>query len=159
MKKIAIILTICFISFWSNAQEKVKFTIAGIDISFEGIQTFKAIPSWNSNSYYNIAYGMLTTHKIDYSDKVGIFSYIKNEVLISELNLKSSTIIDMNKHSTPHDGWLLVIYTKRDKKIITYLNTYLDAEEVMESNTALSMDFQTEEEAKAFVEKLKSYKK
>ena len=45
------------------------------------------------------------------------------------------------------------------KKIITYFNTYLDSEEVMESNTILYMDFKTEEEAKAFVEKLKSYKK
>jgi hypothetical protein len=159
MKKFAVTLLLCFIAILTNAQEKVKFTIAGIDVSFEGIRTFKAIPAHNSNSYYDISYGMLTTHQISYRDEGGIFSYKKEEVLISELNLKSSFISDMNKFSRPHDGWSLLIYTKRDKKIITYFNTYLDSEEVMESNTILYMDFKTEEEAKAFVEKLKSYKK
>jgi hypothetical protein len=159
MKKFAILLSLCFIAILSNAQEKVKFTIAGIDVSFEGIQSFKAIPAHNINCYYDISYGMITTHRINYWNEGQIFSYQKEEALISNLDLKSPVISDMNKFSTPHNGWSIIIYTKKGKKVISYFNTYLDAEEVMDLKTTLYMDFNTEEEAKAFIEKLKSYKK
>ncbi len=159
MKKFAVTLLLCFIAIVSNAQEKVKFTIAGIDVSFEGIQTFKAIPDYKLYSYYDISYGMITTHQIHYWGDEQIFSYQKDEALISNLDLKSPVISDMNKFSTPHNGWSLIIYTKKGKKVISYFNTYLDAEELMDLKTTLYMDFNTEEEAKAFIEKLKSYKK
>lgn len=160
MKKLAILLSLCLITILCNAQEKVKFTIAGVDVSFEGIQTFKAIPANNLNSYYNISYGMITQHQIRYWNKGEIFSYQKDEVSISNLDLKSVVISDMNKFSTPHDGWSVIIYTKkRDKKVISYFNTYLSPEEVMDLSMSLYMDFNTEEEAKAFIEKLKSFKK
>jgi len=154
MKKFAIILTLCFISFWSIAQEKVNLVVYDVDRSFTGIQTFKIRESNYSNYYYDLTLSMLTIHHVDYKEKENydmgiVYSYIQYELLVTDIDLKNTEIYGDCK-----DDCLLAINTKKLKnEIIKYY--YLTPDGFMSKTNSIFLRFDKEKDAKAFIEELK----
>ena len=164
MKKIVVILLLCYFAILVKAQEKVKLTFADIDRSFTGIQTYKAsTPIFESyySYYYNINDNMITIHELVYQDQEDVdldlvLIYKKAEVLISKLDIKNINVLgDCN------DGFILVIGTKKARENVSnykYVNLVGTGENLSKSK-AVNIRIETEEEKNVFIEKLKSYSK
>lgn len=160
MKKFAVTLLLCFIAIMSNAQEKIEFTVADVDRSFTGIQTYKASAPIFEAYYYNIEDGMLTIHELFYQAQENldlglVYVYYKDEVLISEIDFKNILMLTDSK-----SGCTLFIGTKKERNSLNkYMYHWTTKDEIFNKSHATSIRFNTEEEAKAFIEKLKSMKK
>jgi hypothetical protein len=160
MKNFAVLLSFCFLSLWSNAQEKIEFTVADVDRSFTGIQTYKASAPIFEAYYYNIEDGMLTIHELFYQAQENldlglVYVYYKDEVLISEIDIKNILMLTDSKN-----GCTLFIGTKKERNSLNkYMYPWTSKDEVFNKSTSTSIRIKTEEDAKAFIEKLKSMKK
>lgn len=157
MKTLLILIAICMLSFDSFSQEKVKFTLGDKEFSFEGFQTFKPIPDNMSKGYYSIENGKIISHTLDYTEDADLFSYKKEEVMLSELNFKSAYTSDMSGDRVgSFDGWLLNIDTKKLKKTVNHdMYTYLDPTSTDEKMPYITFVFNKKEDAEEFLNKLK----
>lgn len=160
MKKFAILLSLCFIAILSNAQKKVSLTVADIDRSFSGIQTFKTTPEKLDNYYYDIKNNMLTVHHVSYYEQANfdmgiVYIYYKHEILLSDIDFKSIEIV-----SDCSEGCLLFIGAKkRLENVNTYTYFWASPDELKSKSEQINIMVDTESEALAFIEKLKSFKK
>jgi hypothetical protein len=95
-------------------------------------------------------------HEISYAEEGFPFGYYVQEVLLSDLNLKSYSISDMNSGSTlPFKGWLLSIETKKLKdKVKKSVYTFVDTTETSENTSYVSILFNSKEAAQALYDKL-----
>lgn len=157
MKTFLILITICMLSFDSFAQEKVSFTLGDKEFSFEAFRSFKPIPDNMSKGYYSFNGDKVLFHDLTYTEDADLFSYKKEEVLLTDLNLKSADIMDMSGDSEgSFEGWLLSIETKKLKKLAThYMYTSFDPTSNGEKMPNINFVFNKKEDAEDFLKKLK----
>ncbi len=156
MKKNILFLFFALLSISAFAQEKVELALGGETFNFKGIKSFKPTTEHSSKCYYLIEDGKLLGYEISYTEDADAFGFYKQEVLISDLNLKSYTISDMNSGSTlPFKGWLLSIETKKLKdKVKKSVYTFVDPSETTENTSVISILFNSKEAAQALYDKL-----
>jgi hypothetical protein len=156
MKKNILFLFLALFSISAFAQENVELALGGETFNFKGIKSFKPTTEHSSKCYYLIEDGKLMGHEISYAEEGFPFGYYVQEVLLSDLNLKSYSISDMNSGSTlPFKGWLLSIETKKLKdKVKKSVYTFVDPTETSENTSYVSILFNSKEAAQALYDKL-----
>jgi hypothetical protein len=157
MKKNILFLFFALLSISAFAQEKVELVLDGETFNFKGIKSFKPTTEHFSKCYYLIEDGKLFGYEISYTEDADVFGLYKQEVLLSDLNLKSYTISDMNSGSThPFVGWLLSIDTKKLKnKVKKSVYTFVDSSDTSDYMRFISILFNSKEAAQAFYDQLK----
>ena len=160
MRLFTLLMILTMLTFNSDAQEKVNLLLGDVEFSFSGTKCLKPTADNFSKAYYNIEEGKLSYHLINYNENGDIFNYSLAEVLINELNLKSAAISDMKGDAAgSFDAWMLNIETKKLKdNVAYYMHTFLEPKPSKDDMFSISLLFNTEADAKSFIQQLKSIK-